>query len=88
MRAIVDTDPARPSTAGRSSDDAKHRSGVSPQHARALRGDLDNIVLKALKKSPAERYHTAEAFSDDLRRYLNHDANDYRSALEWQSARA
>jgi serine/threonine-protein kinase len=73
MRAIVDTDPARPSTAGRSSDDAKHRSGVSPQHARALRGDLDNIVLKALKKSPAERYHTAEAFSDDLRRYLNHE---------------
>jgi tetratricopeptide (TPR) repeat protein len=30
-------------------------------------------VLKALKKSPAERYQTAEAFADDLRRYLNHE---------------
>jgi tetratricopeptide (TPR) repeat protein len=50
LRAIVDTDPVRPST---------------------LRGDLDNIVLKALKKSPAERYQTAEAFAEDLRRYLN-----------------
>jgi tetratricopeptide (TPR) repeat protein len=37
-----------------------------------LRGDLDNILLKALKKSPGERYPTAEAFAEDLRRYLNH----------------
>jgi tetratricopeptide (TPR) repeat protein len=34
-------------------------------------GDLDNIVAKTLKKSPAERYATVEAFADDLRRYLN-----------------
>ncbi len=58
MRAIVDTEPERPSEAGRS---------------RALRGDLDNIVLKALKKSPAERYATVEAFAADLRRHLNHE---------------
>jgi eukaryotic-like serine/threonine-protein kinase len=56
MRAIVDTEPARPSDA-----------------ARALRGDLDNIILKALKKSPAERYPTVEAFAEDLRRHLNHE---------------
>jgi eukaryotic-like serine/threonine-protein kinase len=56
MRAIVDTDPVRPSEA-----------------ARALRGDLDNIILKALKKSPAERYPTVEAFAEDLRRHLNHE---------------
>ena len=37
---------------------------------RALRGDLDRVVLKALKKEPAARYSTAEAFADDLRRYL------------------
>ncbi len=49
LRAIVDTDPARPSAAGvRKRDPAgKARS----QHSRALRGDLDNIVLKALKKA-------------------------------------
>jgi serine/threonine protein kinase len=58
MRAIVDTEPARPSEAAK---------------ARALRGDLDNIVLKALKKSAAERYPTVEAFAEDLRRHLDHE---------------
>lgn len=39
--------------------------------SRALRGDLDNIVVKALKKSPAERYANAALLADDLRRYLD-----------------
>ncbi|MBS0388547.1 MAG: protein kinase, partial [Proteobacteria bacterium] len=38
--------------------------------ARTLRGDLDNIIAKALKREPLERYATAEAFADDLRRFL------------------
>jgi tetratricopeptide (TPR) repeat protein len=38
--------------------------------ARTLRGDLDNIIAKALKREPLERYPTAEAFADDLRRFL------------------
>jgi eukaryotic-like serine/threonine-protein kinase len=38
---------------------------------RALRGDLDTITLKALKKRPEERYATANAFADDLARYLD-----------------
>ena len=46
---------------------------TDPVRSRALRGDLDNIVLKALKKSPAERYQSAEAFAEDLRRYLDHE---------------
>ena len=33
-------------------------------------GDLDNIVAKALKKRPSERYGSAEAMADDLRRFL------------------
>lgn len=37
---------------------------------RLLRGDLDNIVKKALKKEPRERYASVEAFADDLRRHL------------------
>jgi eukaryotic-like serine/threonine-protein kinase len=41
--------------------------------ARNLRGDLDTIVLKALKKEPSERYATAAAFADDLDRYLRGD---------------
>jgi tetratricopeptide (TPR) repeat protein len=58
MRAIVDTEPVRPSDA---------------VLLRALRGDLDNIVLKALKKSPTERYPNVEALAEDLRRHLNHE---------------
>ena len=36
----------------------------------ALRGDLDTITLKALKRSPGERYATVHAFADDIRRHL------------------
>ncbi len=62
MKAIVDTEPARPSDITESSDKRK----------RALRGDLDTIVAKALKKNPQERYASITAFADDLRRYLGH----------------
>ena len=37
---------------------------------RQLRGDLDAILNHALKKSPADRYPTMEAFAQDLRRWL------------------
>lgn len=37
---------------------------------RKLQGDLDMIVLKALRKEPHERYVSAEQFSEDIRRYL------------------
>src|SRR5262249_31211573 len=46
MKAIVETEPPRPSDAGT----------LAKKRRRALRGDLDTIVLKALKKNPAERY--------------------------------
>ncbi len=39
----------------------------------ALRGDLDNIVARALHKAPDERYPSVEAFAADLRRYLNYE---------------
>jgi len=37
---------------------------------RQLRGDIDNIVLKALRKEPQQRFLSAEQLADDLRRYL------------------
>ena len=37
----------------------------------SLRGDLDAIVLKALEKDPSRRYQTAQALSDDVRRFLD-----------------
>lgn len=40
------------------------------QLRRELAGDLDNILLMALRKEPARRYHSVEQFSEDLRRHL------------------
>jgi non-specific serine/threonine protein kinase/serine/threonine-protein kinase len=37
---------------------------------RRLRGDLDNIVLKALRKEPERRYASVEQFSEDIRKHL------------------
>jgi serine/threonine protein kinase len=70
MRAVIETEPRRLS-------DAVLRAGTEGSAAarlkrsRALRGDLDNIVVRALKKPPAERYANAALLADDLRRYLN-----------------
>jgi non-specific serine/threonine protein kinase/serine/threonine-protein kinase len=41
--------------------------GLNP---KLLRGDLDNIVLKALRKEPARRYQSVGDFSEDIRRHL------------------
>ncbi|MGH9852318.1 MAG: protein kinase domain-containing protein, partial [Blastocatellia bacterium] len=64
-RAICDTEAPRPSEA------ARRQTGAPPKLARQLAGDLDNIVLMALRKEPARRYQSVEQFSADLRRYLN-----------------
>jgi non-specific serine/threonine protein kinase/serine/threonine-protein kinase len=37
---------------------------------RQLRGDLDHIILKALRKEPDRRYSSVEQFSEDIRRHL------------------
>jgi tetratricopeptide (TPR) repeat protein len=37
----------------------------------SLNGDLDNIVLKALRKDPSRRYASADQFSDDIKRHLD-----------------
>jgi serine/threonine protein kinase/tetratricopeptide (TPR) repeat protein len=46
------------------------RDGAPEKLRRRLRGDLDNIVLMALRKDPRRRYASVEDFSDDLRRHL------------------
>ena len=46
-------------------------STVAPAHLRKhLKGDLDNIILKALRQEPGARYESAQALSDDISRYL------------------
>jgi eukaryotic-like serine/threonine-protein kinase len=44
---------------------------ASPGDRRTLRGELDTIVLQAMKKAPADRYQTANALIDDLERALD-----------------
>ena len=39
-----------------------------------LRGDLEHIVAKALRKRPAERYASVQALADDLQRHLRHES--------------
>lgn len=66
--------------------DVRLASVAAGQAARAaLKGDLDAILNKALKKSAAERYPTVEAFAQDIERHLAHqpvqarpDARSYR----------
>lgn len=81
VKAITEAETPRPSyavaTAPSAKEPADHRIRepyMPPEKLRRqLRGDLDNIVLKALKKNPLERYHSASAFADDLARYLRHE---------------
>ena len=49
---------------------AATRTSTGERLARHLRGDLDAVALKALAKEPAQRYASAEAMAQDLRRYL------------------
>jgi serine/threonine protein kinase len=65
-RLICWVTPPKPSVLFRSS--GGNGSGHAA-HGRALAGDLDNIVLMALRKDPARRYRSVDEFSEDIRRF-------------------
>ncbi|MCI0689868.1 MAG: serine/threonine-protein kinase, partial [Sporichthyaceae bacterium] len=69
---IVEHEPARPShMAARAGSSAAAARGTTPDRLRRrLQGDLDTIVLTALRKEPARRYQSAEQLAADLRRQL------------------
>ncbi|HTV49782.1 MAG TPA: protein kinase [Steroidobacteraceae bacterium] len=68
--AILGVEPVPPSRVAGNDAAARARATTAAKLARTLRGDLDAIVSKALRKSPAERYPTAAAFGEDIERYL------------------
>ena len=81
LRMVLEKDPVRPSTAVAAMREAggapatrslpRPPTGGTAALNRALAGDLDNIVLKALAKEPARRYGSVEQLAADLRRYLD-----------------
>ena len=83
QRIIREEDPPRPSTqlttqAKQASDEttriASERQTSVHALAKTLKKELEWIPLKALRKDRTERYSTAEALADDVRRYLKGEA--------------
>jgi serine/threonine protein kinase/TolB-like protein/Flp pilus assembly protein TadD len=72
--AILTTDPDRPSAVIMVGREVPAWAVSRKRWRNNLRGDLDTIVMKALRKTPTERYPSAAAFAEDLRRYLRGDA--------------
>jgi eukaryotic-like serine/threonine-protein kinase len=62
------TDATPPNTSAQSLSQAR---GSTPERLRRrLRGDLDTIVLMALRKEPSRRYASVEQLASDVRRHL------------------
>lgn len=78
VKAITETAPPRPSDTMMARPATKNTlsasRGVTPEKLhRQLRGDLDTIVAKALRKNPQERYAWVALFADDLQRWLKNE---------------
>lgn len=74
--AVLNSEPQRPSTCKMPELVAEQRATTLPKLRRSLNGDLDTILLKSLKKRPEERYASADAFRQDIERYLSGHAID------------
>jgi non-specific serine/threonine protein kinase/serine/threonine-protein kinase len=68
VRSVCEGEPTPPSARLR---DLNAGSEAAVRSPKELRGDLDTIVLKALRKEPERRYLSAQALSDDIKRYLD-----------------
>lgn len=101
-RAVLEQEPSRPSTAvlrtesvpsGANGtpltpeDVSRVREGSPERLRRRLSGDLDTIVLKALRKEPTRRYATALQLSEDLRRHLEGRTVSARRDTPWYRTR-
>ena len=82
-QAILDTQPIPPSTVVLTDEHiaipedtqkmeviTETRASARKRLKRKLAGDLDTIILKAMRKEPHRRYTSVEQFSEDIRRYL------------------
>jgi serine/threonine protein kinase/tetratricopeptide (TPR) repeat protein len=69
-KAICETEPLRPSSAVGRVAEVKRPDGEKRLLRRRLAGDLDNIVLMAMRKDPQRRYASVAQFSNDIERHL------------------
>jgi serine/threonine protein kinase len=78
-RVVLTQSPARPSEAATRPNETGGAKETRSAHtnsppvirqAKTLRGDLDNIVLKAMHVDQARRYASVQEFSEDIRRHL------------------
>ena len=89
-RVISEEEPTKPSaviTQTPSPQSGLRPAAVGFHNPKSLRGDLDNIVLMAMRKEPSRRYASVAQFSEDIRRHLEglpvvarKDTVGYRSA--------
>ncbi len=78
VEILSDSAPSKPSTAvndtrvrSASGETAPQAQFARKRVRRALQGDLDNVLLMALRKEPERRYASVDQFSEDLRNYLD-----------------
>lgn len=67
-KTVCETELEKPSLVAAAREDAS--PAVRKQLRRQLSGDLDNIVLTAMRKEPQRRYASAAEFSEDLNRHM------------------
>ena len=71
-KIVLTEEPIRPSSVElnhTTSPNAQNPKSQIP-NPKSLKGDLDNIILKALRKEPERRYNSVQEFSEDIRRHL------------------
>jgi serine/threonine protein kinase/WD40 repeat protein len=78
QRVIREQEPVKPSTrlstlGATLTDIAQHRGCTPDLLCKAIRGDLDWIVMKSLEKDRIRRYETASGLAEDIRRHLEHE---------------
>ena len=84
LRALLEHDAVRASDAAAAptSEEAAERAALRQSTAERLqrlyRGDIDNLLAKALEKAPDRRYLSVTAMAEDVRRFLNHEPLNVR----------
>ena len=86
-RRRLESAPVPPSRAVTTETVSSNSEPTARRLQRALEGEIDNIVMMALRKEPERRYPSAEALSDDLLRFWK-DCRSRRLPIRWGTGSA